>query len=1712
MATLIVDHAVVGEADGYIDIVVRLLDAGTLPVTVNYATDDTSAIYYGSGSDYTYTTGTLTFAAGETTKTVRVFINNNSVIEGYETFNFNLSNATNATIGRTQAVIGIVDNDTVVGTPSLSVRDVTVDERAGTATFAVILGGIDGQASNKSVSVNYATASGTAVAGSDFTAQAGSLTFAPGDTVKNIVVPIGNDGSNEGSERFFLNLSGATNATLLDTQGVATIGASDATALAQPRITVGDMTVSESDGWAEVVVSLSAPGQNVVSVNYVTRDGSADYYGTGWDYAYTNGTLNFAQGETTKVVRIQLADNTTSEGYEHFRLNLSAAQNAVIGDESALIGIVDDDTVVSTPNLFVRDLSVDEKAGTASFAVLLGGPDGQASNGVVRVNYAAASGTAVAGSDFAATSGTLTFAPGETVKQVVVDIADDGSNEGVERLFLNLSGATGATILDAQGVATIGASDATAVAQPRVSVGDMIVSESDGWADVVVSLSAPGQNVVSVNYATQDVSADYYGTGWDYAYTNGTLTFAQGETTKVVRIQIAENTTSEGYETFRFNLGTVQNAVVANESALIGIVDDDTVVTTPNLFVRDLSVDEKAGTASFAVLLGGPEGQASNGVVRVNYATASGTAVAGADFAATSGTLTFAAGETVKQVVVDIADDAMNEGAERLLLNLSGATGATILDAQGVATLGPSDATSAAQPRITVDDMIVGESDGWAEVVVSLSAPGQNVVSVDYATQDVSADYYGTGWDYAYTNGTLTFAQGETTKVVRIQIADNTVSEAFETLRFNLSRPVNAVIDDTRGLIGIVDDDNVVDTAQLYAGDAVVDEKAGTATFTVTLGATAGQSSNGTITVNYATASSTAVTGADFAATSGTLVFAPGETVKTVVVDIADDPIPEALERIDLTLSGAVGATIADSRAVAEIGANDAQAVAQPNITVDDVIVAESDGYVDMVVRLSAPSANPVTVSYVTRDGTAIYYGTNWDYAYTSGSLTFGSGETTQTVRIQINDDGLVEQLENLTFDLYSADGATIERPSTSIGIVDNDTGGVNVFSYGRSDDIYTIRAAGDVIVENPGGGTDLVRSPVTYTLGAQVENLALIGSSGIRGTGNSLANAITGNTAGNTLNGGSGNDTLDGGAGADTMIGGSGDDKFSVDDAGDIVNELAGAGTDHVESNRSYTLPANVENLTLTGSATAGTGNSLNNAIVGNAQNNRLSSSSGNDTLDGGAGADTMTGGSGNDTYTADNAGDSIVEAAGGGTDTVIVNRSFTLASNLENLTLNGSAVNGIGNAVANIIVGNDFANRLEGRDGDDRLEGGAGTDTMIGGNGNDTFVVDKSADSVTELAGGGTDSVLSGVSYTLSANLENLTLTGSATAGTGNSGANTITGNAVNNRLTGGAGNDAIDGAAGSDTMIGGTGDDTFGVDNLGDVVSESSGAGNDTVRSSLQNYTLASNVENLVLGGSSSINGAGNSLANTITGNNAANLLDGGSGADRMIGLAGNDSYVVNTGSDVIVEAANGGTDTVRSSISFTLGVNLERLVLTGGNAINGTGNSLANQLTGNSAANVLAGGAGSDRLAGGAGRDIFHFDSRAGSDTITDFRSADDTFRFSQGTLRIGDGDRTVDNGLVFSGYGNFSVSAEVVVFTQNLFGPITAEGASAYIGYANGNFSQGSTRLFVVDNGSESAIYRFTSSSVDAYVSSTELALVASFNGTTTALSDFVFSS
>lgn len=289
-----------------------------------------------------------------------------------------------------------------------------------------------------------------------------------------------------------------------------------------------------------------------------------------------------------------------------------------------------------------------------------------------------------------------------------------------------------------------------------------------------------------------------------------------------------------------------------------------------------------------------------------------------------------------------------------------------------------------------------------------------------------------------------------------------------------------------------------------------------------------------------------------------------------------------------------------------------------------------------------------------------------------------------------------------------------------------------------------------------------------------------------------------------------------------------------------------------------------------------------------------------------------------------------------------------------------------------------------------DDTLTSGDGRDTLAGGLGDDTYVVTGGDDLVVEGVNEGIDTVVAsvaGIDHALGLNVENLTLLAGAN-GTGNGLANVIVGN---------SGNNVLDGEAGNDTMKGLAGDDTYVVDSAGDVVVETINGGTDTVIAHV-GHALAANVEKLSL--VAGANATGNASANVIKGNAAANTINGLGGADTMTGFAGDDTYIVADAGDVVVEGADAGFDTVHAAFNFTLGANLENLVLTGG-AVKGTGNELANRLVGNALANTLKGGLGNDTIEGGGGKDAL--EGGKGSDTyvlgsskdkVTDKGGADD----------------------------------------------------------------------------------------------------------------------
>ncbi|ESQ76675.1 hypothetical protein [Asticcacaulis sp. AC402] len=365
-------------------------------------------------------------------------------------------------------------------------------------------------------------------------------------------------------------------------------------------------------------------------------------------------------------------------------------------------------------------------------------------------------------------------------------------------------------------------------------------------------------------------------------------------------------------------------------------------------------------------------------------------------------------------------------------------------------------------------------------------------------------------------------------------------------------------------------------------------------------------------------------------------------------------------------------------------------------------------------------------------------------------------------------------------------------------------------------------------------------------------------------------------------------------------------------------------------------------------------TGDSAADLINGNGGKDTLTGAGGNDTIDGGTGYDVMTGGFGDDVYYVDHIYDLVNELHFEGTDTLYSAVTYSLFGRaVENAILTGGANSN--------ITGNSLANVLTGNSGNNRIDGAQGADTMTGGAGEDLYIVNAASDVIIEAANEGLDIVHASVSYTLSDNLEDLTLlTAGNLRGTGNASNNVLYGNPGNNRLDGAAGNDVLDGSIGLDTLIGGLGNDTYYVHDTAAKVIEATGEGADIIYSDVS-YSLAGRfVETLELTGADAINATGNSQANTLVGNAAANTLNGLGGKDVLTGGLGADIFLFQTGAakDTITDFSAAENDTINVN-GFTAGVAHAEFVTQSGNNVLITLNS-TNIITVNNAvmADVLA----------------------------------------------------------------------------------------------------------------------------------------------------------
>lgn len=892
---------------------------------------------------------TLSFPPGTTARTITVNVKGDLVDEeSPERYNVVLANADNAAIQDATGAGSIVDDDAA---PSVYIAekqspfdkdDAEVrksEGNSGTTPYEFQVKLLDAAGnetvSGRGVQMEYLTQDGTATAANnDYQARSGTLSFGTTLSSIDVVVPVVGDTTSELNETFSVVLRDVVNGTLAGSRATGTIVNDDG---GGPKVSIaaadfdpelaGNQPFPEGDtGTRPVTFKVtvdSSPIQDA-SVKFRTLTGTA----TTADFSAATGTLTWpanAPAETLeKTVTVNIFGDTLDEPNEQFSVELFEPVNLTLGATTERVGaaeIADDD---APSKLSIDSRSVTEpntpNTTTMQFTVTLAPASGQA----VTVTAATADNTATGGNnptaDYITRSASLSFSPGETVKTFDVTVNGDNDAEPNETFLVNLNNPTNADVNPERspGVGTILNNDGPA---PTVRIGDApaVTEGNSGTVNAAFTLtrsSTSGAQAVTVRYSTEDgtAKADQGPKKFDFVGAqNQTVTFSTGSATATLNVPVNGDVADEDNEEFFVRLLGASNASLDPDPAKqVGkgtINDDDTAPL--KLSVADAAAVSEPDTGTvdmtFLVSLNARPGRQ----VTVDFATADGTAKAPADYAARTGTLTFAPdSDPVQEVKIAVKGDLSHEPAETIVLNLSNPnSAATIEDGSGTGTITDNDPA----PTASIGDTTAEEAAGKAVFTVTLSQPSGNEIKIDYATADGTGENAATQpGDYTATSGQLTFAPGDTSRTFEVPVINDTASEPAETFRATISSPdtAKAGIADGEGIATIAASD-APPPALSVSDESVVEGNSGTTTLTFDV--TLDKASNETVTVKYKTRDGSAtVAGNDYEAAEDTLTFTPGQTAKSVDVTVNGDTLFEGDENFLLDLSEPSNATLGD--------------------------------------------------------------------------------------------------------------------------------------------------------------------------------------------------------------------------------------------------------------------------------------------------------------------------------------------------------------------------------------------------------------------------------------------------------------------------------------------------------------------------------------------------------------------------------------------------------------------------------------------------------------------------------------------------------------------------------------------------------------------------------------------------------------------------------
>ena len=676
-----------GESDGPLMFAVSLGAPSGRPVTVDWSTDVAATPSEGSDmatadEDYESASGTLNFPSGETEMTIPVVLIDDGLDEHREEFVVTLGNAVHGVLGTETATGAIEDDDEP---PTISIAGGSGTEMAGTITFAVSLD----TASGLPVAVDWSTEVATmpsegsdmATPDEDYESASGTLNFPAGETRMTIqVVLIEDEIDDERLEEFVVTLNNPMYAVLGTETATGVIGFLDK----PPTISIADASGGESDGPLMFAVSLDGASRAPVSVDWSTDVAATPSQGSDMatadeDYESASGTLNFPAGETEMMIPVVLIDDGLDEHREEFVVTLGNPMNAVLGTETATGAIEDDD---EPPTISIADTSGGESDGPLMFAVSLDAPSGLPVTVDWSTDVAATpsqgSDMATADEDYESASGTLNFPAGETEMTIPVVLVNDELDEHREEFVVTLSNPMYAVLETETATGVIEDDDEP----PTISIADASGGESDGPLMFAVSLDRPSGLPVTVDFATAPGSAV---AGEDFEAASGALTIPAGDMSGMVVVNVVADDVHEATETFSVMLSGAMYGTLADATATGTITDDD---EPPTLAVADTTAAESAGRIDFTVTLTGATALPAT----VAWATSPGTADAGDDYTTSSGSLSFAPGETSMSFSVPVVSDALYEGSETFTVTLSGSTNSTLSVATATGTITDDDA------------------------------------------------------------------------------------------------------------------------------------------------------------------------------------------------------------------------------------------------------------------------------------------------------------------------------------------------------------------------------------------------------------------------------------------------------------------------------------------------------------------------------------------------------------------------------------------------------------------------------------------------------------------------------------------------------------------------------------------------------------------------------------------------------------------------------------------------------------------------------------------------------------------------------------------------------------------------------------------------------------------------------------------------------------